>query len=223
MITHHLFPFAALDCIALASGALFVPEHDTLCVSDLHLGKSDRIARRGGPLVPPYETRRTLERLDQDIDQTAARRVICLGDSFDDLAAAHSLTDPDRAHLSRLQTGRHWVWIQGNHDPGAVPFDGDVTTEHQMGPLVFRHIATPGARGEVSGHYHPKCTARGAGPGRACFVYDDQRIVMPAFGAYTGGLNVTDPAIQALFPGGGLVVLTGLKALPMPMPRRARA
>lgn len=218
-----MFQFVALDCVALASGALYLPELETLCVSDLHLGKSDRIARRGGPLVPPYETRRTLDRLAQDIDITTPERIICLGDSFDDLAAAHSLCDTDRDRLRALQEGRKWVWVEGNHDPGAVPFDGETTTDHQLGPLRFRHIATVGAQGEISGHYHPKCTARGAGPGRACFVYDRDRIIMPAYGAYTGGLSVTDPAIQRLFPDGGLVVLTGIKALPMPLPTRARA
>ena len=212
----HIFQFSDLTFHALPSGALFVPEHGVLCVSDLHLGKSDRIARRTGVLVPPYENRETLEKLDTDIAATAPRSVICLGDSFDDLLAADALGSHETALLTRMQAGREWIWIEGNHDPGPVNLGGTHLAECLVGTVNFRHIATDGVP-EVSGHYHPKHGIRGTGRNRTCFAYDNDRLIMPAYGAYTGGLALTHPTLRSLFKGRLIAVLTGQKAIPLPV------
>lgn len=212
----HHFSLAGTDLAALPSGALFWPAEATLCVSDLHFGKSERLARRGGGLLPPYETRATLERLDADIEATGARRVICLGDSFDDLEALNGLDPSDQLWLTRLMAGRVWIWIEGNHDAGPIELGGSHRAELTLGPLAFRHIATAKTP-EISGHYHPK--ARLAGRAHRCFLIDALRVILPAYGAYTGGLWCQDPVLSGLMRPGALAVLTGAAALPMPMPR----
>ncbi|WP_420011099.1 ligase-associated DNA damage response endonuclease PdeM [Tateyamaria sp.] len=206
---------------ALGSGALYWPAQDLLCVSDLHLGKSERIARRGGTQLPPYETRDTLARLASDLDATGARNVICLGDSFDDLSAAMALPDAERLWITRLQAGRHWVWIEGNHDPGPIEYGGTHLAELAEGPLTFRHIASPAETAEVSGHYHPKATlhARGRAITRPAFLIDEDRLIMPAYGTYTGGLRSHDPALTGLMKPGAHAVLTGARPMRIPMPR----
>ena len=216
-MTAHAFTLYDTPLRALPSGALHIPGEAALCVSDLHLGKSDRIARRGGGLLPPYEARETLARLEADIFATNARQVICLGDSFDDLAAQDSLGEAERLWLARLQAGRRWIWIEGNHDPGPVELGGSHLAEMRLGALVYRHIAQKGAEGEVSGHYHPKHRGSGAGPARAAFIYDQRRLILPAYGTYTGGLSTTDPAISALFKRPAIAVLTGSRAIPTPL------
>lgn len=203
---------------ALPSGALYWAEQGVLVVSDLHLGKSERIARRSGVLLPPYEVTETLSRLDADIATTAPRLVICLGDSFDDLEAA-DLAEDHALWLTRLMAGRRWVWIEGNHDPGPVDLGGEHRTELTLGPLTFRHIALLGARGEVSGHYHPKM--RVAGQSRRCFLLDGARLILPAFGTYTGGLSSDSLAFSGLMEEGAIAILTGRKALPVPIPKDA--
>lgn len=212
----YAFTLSGADLQARPDGALWWPDRGVLCVSDLHLGKSGRIARRGGTLLPPYETTETLWRLAEAIAATNPAQVICLGDSFDDVQAADSLGDEARATLARLQAGRTWVWIEGNHDPGPVGLGGSHRNELTLGPLTFRHIAAPAAQAEVSGHYHPKAGVPGAGR-RPCFVVDETRLLLPAFGAYTGGLTVADPAIRALVSSTARVILTGKRAQPIPM------
>lgn len=202
---------------ALASGALWWPSERCLVVSDLHLGRSERYARRAGALLPPYEVEETLARLDADIAATGARMVICLGDTFDDLQAAE-LSEPHALWLARLMAGRRWVLIEGNHDPGPVALGGEHRAELTLGPLTFRHIAVPGAAGEVSGHYHPK--ARIAGQARRCFLADAARLILPAYGTFTGGLYSDDAALSDLMQPGAVAILTGRTARPMPMPRR---
>ena len=206
---------------ALGSGALFWPEHALLCVSDLHLGKSERIARRGGSHLPPYETRDTLTRLANDLEATGARTVICLGDSFDDLMAAQSLPDDERLWITQLQAGRRWVWIEGNHDPGPIEFGGTHLADLDLAPLVFRHIAEPESHGEVSGHYHPKATlqTRARAITRPAFLIDDNRVIMPAYGTYTGGLRSHDGVLRSLMRADARAVLTGRTPLEVPMPR----
>ena len=204
---------------ALPSGALFHAGAGVLCVSDLHLGKSDRIARRSGLMWPPYETQATLDKLRADIDATTPATVICLGDSFDDIAAAETLTEDMRLLLLRLQAGRRWIWVEGNHDPGPVDLGGTHLAQVSLAGLIWRHIAMTGAVAEVSGHYHPKLALPGGGAARACFLYDSQRVILPAYGAYTGGLHCTAPALQALFAAPAYAVLTGRKAILAPMPR----
>ena len=209
---------------ALPSGALWWPSQTLLCVSDLHLGKSERMARRGGSQLPPYETRDTLDRLANDLEVTGARQVVCLGDSFDDLGAAMALPDAEKLQIARLQAGRNWIWIEGNHDPGPVEFGGAHKAELALGPLVFRHIAQPDTLGEISGHYHPKAHVRTRAKTitRAAFLADVSRVILPAYGTYTGGLSSHDPVFDPLFGPDALAILTGRNALAVPMPRSAK-
>ncbi len=193
--------------VADPSGALLWPDRRTLVVADLHFEKGSAFAARG-LLLPPYDTRATLARLEALVAKHRPERVVCLGDSFHDGAAGQRLAVGDRARLARLTGSCDWVWIEGNHDP-APPEDlgGRAAAELIDPPLVFRHRARDGkaaarsAAGEVSGHWHPKAAVH-LPPKRIsapCFVSDGRRLVLPAFGAYTGGLNVLDPAVSALF------------------------
>jgi DNA ligase-associated metallophosphoesterase len=207
------FTFCGTYCVALASGALYLSQHRLLCVSDLHLGKSERIARRSGMMLPPYEVQETLQKLCDDIAVTSPTRVICLGDSFDDLDAAQSLSAEMRLWLTGMQAGRDWVWIEGNHDPGPMDFGGTHRSEMQFGALTFRHIATDAAA-EISGHYHPK--HRLAGRSKPAFLYDKDRLIMPAYGVYTGGLASHAPDLRKLFRNAPIAIMTGSKAIPVP-------
>ena len=209
------FSFCNTECAALPSGALFLPAHEVLCVSDLHLGKSERIARRSGVMLPPYEVAETLQKLETDIAATRPRQIICLGDSFDDLDAAASLDDDTRLWLARLQAGKMWIWIEGNHDPGPIDLGGTHRSEVTINGLTFRHIATT-AKAEVSGHYHPK--HRVTGRSRPAFLFDKTRLIMPAYGAYTGGLASHTPKLRRLFTGQIMAILTGHKSIPVPLP-----
>ncbi len=217
----HDFTLAGAQLIALGSGALFWPAQSLLCVSDLHLGKSERRARLGEPPLPPYETRDTLARLEVDLKTTRASTVICLGDSFDDSAAAQALSESEKLWIAALQAGRRWVWIEGNHDPGPVELGGTHLAELPLPPLIFRHIAQPGQSGELSGHYHPKVTLRPRGRAvtRPAFLIDSDRVILPAYGTYTGGLRSNDTALQSLMRPEALAVLTGPVPHVVPMPR----
>jgi uncharacterized protein len=210
------FTFAGQPLQALPSGALHWPDRALLIVSDLHLGKSERLARRGGTLLPPYETRETLTRLSDDLDRTGAKNVISLGDSFDDLAAANTLDDADQMTLTRLMAGRDWTWVMGNHDAGIFTLGGTHRSDVTLGPIALRHIATTQTP-EISGHYHPK--ARLGPTVRRCFLVDHRRIILPAYGAYTGGLHCDDPVLTQLMTHNAIAVLTGKQAIPCPMPR----
>ena len=218
----HSFTLAGAALQARPSGALWWAEPLVLVVSDLHLGKSERVARRGGAMLPPYETQDTLARLDAEIAATGPRTVICLGDSFDDLAAADCLPDEAIVWLTRLMAGRRWIWIEGNHDPGPMGLGGSHMAELPFAPLTFRHIARESSSGEVSGHYHPKATVRTRGRqvSRACFLYDSNRVILPAFGTYTGGLRSTSPDLSRLMRPEALAVLTGPVPHAIPMPGR---
>ena len=207
----HAFDFCGTRLEMLCSGALWWPEKGLLCVSDLHLGKSERIARRGGTMIPPYDVRETLARLQDDLSATRASRVVCLGDSFDDLAAAQALPEEARREITCLQAGRDWIWIEGNHDPGPIELGGSHRSEFRQGALVFRHIARSGATGEISGHYHPKMSLvlRGRMIHRPALLYDSQRVILPAYGTYTGGLRWNDPVFGTLFEHDAMAILTG--------------
>lgn len=211
------FSFCGADLVALPQRALWWPDQSLLCVSDLHLGKSERAARRGGPSLPPYETTDTLARLETLLMESEAQTVICLGDSFDDPAAAAALPDKEKARIEQMMQGRNWIWIEGNHDPLPTGFSRDHLAEITLGGLSFCHIARPGAVGEISGHYHPKAGLRGIQ--RPAFLVDQNRLILPAFGTYTGGLRSSGPVLSALMHPKALAILTGAQALPMPMPR----
>ena len=217
----HAFTLCGAALRALPSGALHWPAAGVLVVSDLHLGKAERLARRGGALLPPYETADTLLRLESDIAATAPAHVICLGDSFDDAQAAEALEAAVLLRLARLMAGRQWDWVEGNHDPGPLALAGTHRAEVTLAPLVFRHIAQPGATGEISGHYHPKArlALRGARLARPCFLIDATRAILPAYGTYTGGLATEAAALDGLMGPGAVAVLTGAAARAVPMPR----
>jgi DNA ligase-associated metallophosphoesterase len=217
----HRFTLNGAQLIALPSGALWWPAERLLCVSDLHLGKSERLVRRGGSALPPYETQDTLDRLATDLDGTGARTVVCLGDSFDDLDAAQGLREDARLQIARLQAGRRWIWIEGNHDSGPVDFGGTHRAALTLGPLTFRHIAIPGAHGEVSGHFHPKAhvRTRARTVTRPAFLHDAARVILPAYGTYTGGLGSHSSVLAGLMSAEAKAILTGRRALAVPMPR----
>lgn len=212
--------FCGETLTALPSGALYWAEQRMLVVSDLHLGKSERIARRGGTLLPPYDTDETLARLGTDVRACAPKSVLCLGDSFDDLAAADALTPAHHDLIGSLQAGRTWLWLEGNHDPGPVELAGTHLETFAKGPLTFRHIAEPDtAPGEISGHYHPKAKVRHTR--RPCFIADTKRLILPAYGCYTGGLDWTTPVLRNLFENRAVAYLTGREVLAVPVPRAA--
>ncbi len=213
----YAFTLNGAALIAHPSGALHWPAQNLLIVSDLHFGKAERLARRGGTLLPPFDTRETLSRLDADITATNPDAVICLGDSFDDIDASAGLPESDRLWLTRLMAGRDWTWVEGNHDPGPLNLGGSHRAELTLGPLTFRHIADATQTAEVSGHYHPK--ARLAGQSRACFLLDQSRLMLPAYGAYTGGLWCHHQTLTGIMAPTALAILTGPRAIPIPMPR----
>ena len=201
----------------LPSGALHWASRELLAFADLHLGKSERIARRSGTLLPPYDADETLARLAVDVDALRPEVVLCLGDSFDDLAAADAISETIRAKVSRLQDGRRWIWLEGNHDPGPANMCGAHLNEFRLGPFAFRHIAESDADpGEISGHFHPKARIRGTS--RPCFMFDEARLILPAYGCYTGGLDWTASALRDLFSERAVAYLTGAQVLPAPVP-----
>ncbi len=188
--------------VADPAGALYWPDESLLVVADLHLEKGSAFAARG-VLLPPYDTAATLGRLARLVERYAPRLLIALGDSFHDDRGPLRMSAGDHAQLKVLQLGRHWVWIAGNHDsdlPDGI--GGRRADELAFGPLTFRHEPSEQAGdGEIAGHLHPtaRVAQRGRAVSRRCFAGDGRRLVMPAFGAYAGGLNVRDHAIYGLF------------------------
>lgn len=192
-----------LEATPHGSGALYLAEERTLLVSDLHLEKGTALAARGRGLLPPYDTRATLLALDGALMAFNPRRVVAMGDSFHDAAGSERLCDEDRAALHAAAAGRDWIWLSGNHDPtppAGVP--GVVADGLDLGGVAIRHEPRAGTKGpEIAGHLHPaaKVRMRGRSVRRRCFAVGDGRIVMPAMGAYAGGLNVLDEAFGVLF------------------------
>jgi DNA ligase-associated metallophosphoesterase len=184
------------------AGALFWPEPGLLAVADLHLEKGSSFAARG-VLLPPYDTAATLAQLAGLIARYAPRLVVALGDSFHDRNGPARVADADRAMLRALQRGRDWIWIAGNHDPEpAAGIGGSFAEVLACGPIVFRHVPQElEFDGEIAGHLHPfaRVAQRGRTTSRRCFATDGRRLVMPAFGAYTGGLNVRSRAFADVF------------------------
>ncbi len=186
-----------------ASGCLFWKEESLLVVSDLHLEKGSSFAAKKGLFMPPYDTQATLEKLALRIAHWQPKSIISLGDSFHDDDAATRLPNSYKQHLTQLMSGRDWIWVSGNHDP-SPPKDlgGTFCEEIHIGSINFCHEPRPQFKtGEIAGHLHPaaKIKQRGKSVRRRCFVGDDNRIIMPAFGAFTGGLNVLNEAYANLF------------------------
>jgi DNA ligase-associated metallophosphoesterase len=198
----HAVQVAGTALLADPDGALYWADEKLLVVADLHLEKGSAFARRG-VLLPPYDTASTLSRLARLVEHYAPRIVIALGDSFHDDHGPLRMSDLDRIKLKALQRARDWVWIAGNHDPD-LPRDmgGRFADILAIGGLTFRHEPSEQPQdGEIAGHLHPvaRVAQRGRAVSRRCFATDGRRLVMPAFGAYAGGLNVRDQAIFGLF------------------------
>jgi DNA ligase-associated metallophosphoesterase len=196
------FSFAGEDFALVAGRALYWTRERALLVADLHLEKASFFARFG-QLLPPYDSRETLERVAHAIGATGARRVFCLGDNFHDRGGAERLEPHAAGMLDALTRAVDWVWITGNHDRGVVP-GGQALDEVEIAGLLLRHEARRGeTRPELSGHFHPRLqlTLHGRRIVRPCAVASESRLILPAFGALTGGMNAADPAIlKALQP-----------------------
>ncbi|WP_309092132.1 ligase-associated DNA damage response endonuclease PdeM [Phenylobacterium sp.] len=208
------YDFAASPCGGLAtrvrgaavvmraSGALWLQAERALIVADLHLEKGSSYARRG-QMLPPYDTRETLARLEAEVAATDAAVVILLGDSFHDRTSEERLALDDADRLRTLARGRRLIWVIGNHDAdGPQTLPGETADELSLCGLILRHEPRPGAQpGEVAGHLHPAAKVRSprGTVRRRCFVTDGERAILPAFGAYAGGLNVRDRAFAGLF------------------------
>lgn len=202
--------FSLLPC-----GALWWPAQAALLVADLHLEKGSAFARRGW-LLPPYDSQDTLERLAAAVAATGARQLFALGDSFHDIGGPERLSEPARTRLDALMRACAVVWITGNHDDdSALHLGGTAAAELAIGGLVLRHEAEPQeVRGEISGHFHPKITLAlrtGRRVSRRCIAATARKLVLPAYGAYAGGLDITDPAfVDALGePPGALLAASG--------------
>lgn len=199
------------------SGAAFWPAKRVLIVADLHFEKSSAMAAHGS-LLPPYDTRATIERLIRLVRLYRPSKLISLGDSFHDGKAPTRLAKDDRARLEAMGREAQIIWVAGNHDKVPHDLPGQCVPEHREGPFVFRHEAAPrlAAREiEISGHFHPKASieSRAKRISRPCFVTDPNRLMLPAFGSFTGGLDVRDQAISRLFPRGLRVFLLGQEQL----------
>ena len=205
------FSFAGETFVPSSNGALFWPAQDALLLADLHLEKASWFARLG-QMLPPYDSHATLTEVQSELARTGAKRLYCLGDSFHDRFGCDRLPASSRDLLTSMTGRLDWVWIVGNHDPGfADHCGGSIVDEVEVGKIVLRHEAVVGEeRAEISGHFHPKVrlTLKGRNVSRRCFVMSDDKIIMPAFGSLTGGLDVRHPAIvrhigsraQALVP-----------------------
>ena len=190
--------FAGETFSATPDGALYWPSRQALLVADLHLEKASWFARLG-QFLPPYDSHATLSALATEVERTGARKLYCLGDSFHDRFGCDRLPADARALLLSLTKALDWTWIVGNHDPGfADHCGGQIEDEVMLAEIVLRHEAVPGeARPEISGHFHPKLrlSLKGRRVARRCFVASASKIIMPAFGSLTGGLDAHHPEI----------------------------
>lgn len=196
------------------SGALWWADERLLAVADLHFEKGSAFAVRTGQMLPPYDTHATLARLADVAERLQPKTIVCLGDNFHDGEGPARLDTTAKRAITALMRKRRFVWIEGNHDAAsALVLGGECGPEFSAGPLVFRHEPKRGraAAGELSGHLHPvaRVTTRVKRLRRRCFVSDGTRCVLPAFGAYTGGLDVFDDAFAGLFPRGFQAYLLG--------------
>src|SRR6266576_3310656 len=192
------FSFAGETFFASADGALFWPAQQALLVADLHLEKASWFARLG-QFLPPYDSQATLSALADEVEQTGATRLFCLGDSFHDAFGCERLPEQARALLTELTGQLDWTWIVGNHDPGFADHCGGRRGEEvELGGIVLRHEAVrDDVRPEISGHFHPKLrlNLKGRHVSRRCFVVSPTKMILPAFGSLTGGLDAHHPEI----------------------------
>jgi len=192
------FSFAGETFEATPSGALFWPAREALLVADLHLEKASWFARFG-QFLPPYDSHATLSALAAEVERSKAQRLYCLGDSFHDAFGCDRLSASARELLSELTARLDWTWIVGNHDPGfADHCGGRIVDEVELGGIILRHEAQPREpKPEISGHFHPKLRLhlKGRRVSRCCFVSSASKIIMPAFGSLTGGLDAHHPEI----------------------------
>ncbi|WP_316859005.1 ligase-associated DNA damage response endonuclease PdeM [uncultured Cohaesibacter sp.] len=225
--SHLAFDHAGECFVASTSGALFWPDRETLLVADLHLEKGSAYAR-GGQFLPPYDSQATLDQLARDIAHFSPARVICLGDSFHDVEGPARMSDPVMQRLKSLGDGLDWTWIIGNHDPviassvkgmvaESLTLQGnhrEVTLCHEPQQTAEEGQATSQAL-ELCGHLHPVTTihARGRAMRRKCFVLSAGRIILPAYGAYTGGLSLSDDAFAALIDKDTRLVVIGRQTM----------
>ncbi|MGK2287006.1 ligase-associated DNA damage response endonuclease PdeM [Pedomonas sp. V897] len=213
MTDPNAFTFHGDTFVALPDHALWWPRRRALLVADLHLEKASSYAQHG-QFLPPYDSLQALAALEALVDRLEVQEFWCLGDSFHDLRAATRLLPEVRGRLQALTARLFWVWITGNHDPAVDALLGGVTmSEMRIDQFVLRHEADPTERRpELSGHFHPKLrlVVRGQAISRRCFALGEGRLILPAFGPLTGGLDVTDPAIARLIgPRGEALVATG--------------
>lgn len=203
----HAITVSGKTFLADVTGALFWPGESTLIVADLHLEKASAAAERGRHL-PPYDTRETLMRLAETIDRFEPKTVVALGDSLHDQRAAARLSNDNLRILHMLQEDRSWIWVTGNHDPAIAPeLGGKVCLDLELEGLTLRHEPRHGRiTHEIAAHLHPaaRVSMYGHTIRRPCFVGNGRRLVIPAFGAFTGGLNVLDQAFAPLFGNDGL-------------------
>ncbi len=208
---------------ALPDGALWVGEAKTLIVSDIHFEKGSSFALRG-QMLPPYDTHAALLKLTDLMLRLQPDIIVSLGDSFHDSGGPARMDARDRELLRLLMSRCDWVWVEGNHD-GRAPetLGGKFHEVLHVGSLVLRHEPTESAApGEIAGHMHPcaRVVGRGRSVRRRCFATDGARLVMPAFGTYTGGLNVCHEAFANIFPGGATALVLGKdRVLPAPNER----
>lgn len=212
---HIPFTWHGMNLALALEGALLWPEEGLLVAADLHLEKGSSYAGSAGRLLPPYDSAQTILRLERLVEAHRPRRVIALGDSFHDRAGANRLDDGVAARIRRLTELTDFIWIVGNHDPQPPRhLGGRGAAEIAIGPLIFRHdaiLADDHAGAEVIGHYHPVATiaTRGRSFRRRCFVIGGRRLLMPAFGAYAGGLSVREGAIRRLVDPDARLALLG--------------
>ena len=209
---------AGAEVMFRASGALWIEAEQALVIADLHLEKGSAYAARG-QMLPPYDTREGLARLAAEVAAARPKLLVMLGDAFHDAHAGERLSVEDAGAIAALAQGRTLVWVTGNHDPDPPRgLPGEAADELELSGLNLRHEPRSGpGSGEVSGHLHPcaRVAAGGRSVRRRCFVTDGQRVILPAFGAYAGGLNIRDVAFEGLFAHPPLAIALG--------PQRAHA
>ena len=180
-------------------GSLYWPAEDILIISDLHLEKGSSFVKRG-LFLPPYDTTETLEKLQAICEKVQPRTLLFLGDVFHDHKALERMQETDRRILESLISHYKMVWIEGNHDPATAPQGIDVLQDFKIQNIIFRHIAGEDEGFEMSGHYHPciKFSHKGQKVRRPCFLVSERKLIMPSFGAFTGGLDIHEEALQSV-------------------------